>query len=194
MRKAAFAVLLTLLTGGITLANAADIDKPLILIAKPELRDELYGSSILIVTPIGNDQHAGFILNRPTDVTLGKIFPDHGPSQKIIDPVYRGGPVEPQVIFALVQRPDSPGGNAVEIMPGLFAVLEADAVDHIIEADSSRARFMAGLVVWRPGELKAEIDKGAWFVKDADAALAMRKPEGLWEELVHQYRIRTWSA
>ncbi len=34
--------------------------------------------------------------------------------------MYLGGPVEAQAIFALVQRPDSPGGNSLEVLPGLY--------------------------------------------------------------------------
>lgn len=185
MRNAA-AALLALCLGWTPLAGAADLDKPLILVAKPALRDKLYGSTVLVVSPLGADQHVGFIVNRPTGATLGKIFPDHAPSQKVIDPVYLGGPVQPGLIFALVQRRTSPGGNSFEVMPGLYAAFETAVVDRVIETEPERARFMAGLVAWRAGELRYEIDLGAWEVLEADAALAMRKPEGLWEELVRR--------
>src|SRR5688572_6446873 len=131
------------------LLHAADLSQPHILVAKPELRDALFGSSVLVVKPIGNDQHVGFIMNRPTPVTLGKLFPEHGPSQKIIDPVYLGGPVDSQAIFALVEREDSPGGNSVEVLPGLYLAFEGTIVDSIIESEAGHARFIAGLVVWR---------------------------------------------
>lgn len=167
-------------------AGAADIEKPLILVAKPELRDRLYGSSVLVVTPLGADQHVGFIVNRPTGATLSKLFPEHAPSQKVPDPVYLGGPVEPGLIFALVQRASSPGGNSFELMPGLFAAFEAPVVDRIIESEADHARFMAGIVAWRAGELKSEIDLGAWYVLEPDAELVMREPAGLWEELVRR--------
>ena len=32
----------------------------------------------------------------------------------------------------------------------------------------------------------AEIDRGAWYVLEPDAALVMRPPEGLWEHLVRR--------
>jgi putative AlgH/UPF0301 family transcriptional regulator len=63
-------------------------------------------------------------------------------------------------------------------------------VDTVIENDASHARFVAGLVAWRTGELQDEIKRGAWFVLDADPALVLRKPEGLWEELVKNAEIR----
>ena len=190
MIKKTFAVVLTLLVGmwGVAIGakEISDIAEPVILVAKPEVRDQLYGSSVLVVVPLGDDQHVGFIVNRPTGVRLGTVFPDHGPSQKVVDPLYLGGPVGTQLIFALVQRPDRPGEHSVALMPGLFAAFDPAELDRIIESDPEHARFLAGLVAWRPGELSAEIDAGAWYVLGADAALVMRKPEGLWEELVRR--------
>lgn len=160
---------------------------PVILVAKPELRDQMYGATILIATPLGSDQHVGFILNRPTPYTLGRIFPDHGPSQKVVDPIYLGGPFNSQLIFALVRQPESPGGSSIELMPGLHAAFDGATVDRIIESRPDQARFVAGLVAWRPGELREEIRRGLWYVLEPDSALVLRsQTEGLWEELVRR--------
>jgi putative transcriptional regulator len=188
LRPMLFAVLLFL--GFNALAHAADLSKAVILVAKPELHDELYGSTILVVTPVGEDRHVGFIINRPTPVTLGKAFPEDGPSQKIADPIYIGGPYEPQAIFALVQRPDNPGGVSLELMPGLYVAADIDTVERIIQSEPDHARFVAGLVAWREGELRDEVERGAWYVLEPDASLALRKPTaGLWEELVRRSKI-----
>jgi putative transcriptional regulator len=168
-------------------AKAADLSEPVILVAKRELRDQLFGTTILIAAPLSGGQHVGFILNRPTRVTLGNMFPDHGPSQKIVEPVYLGGPINVELIFALVQRPDSPGGKSMALMPGLYAVFDGDTVDRIIEAQPDQARFVAGLVAWQPGELLEEVKQGVWYVLEPDSALVLRKPtSGLWEELVQR--------
>ncbi len=167
-------------------ARAAESDdEPVMLVAKPALRDRIYGATILIAKPLGNGGHLGFIVNKPTPVTLGKLFPDHGPSQKVTDPVYLGGPVNTEVLFVLVQGRDSPGSSAMRLMPDLHLVVERALVDRIIEAGAARARFFAGTVLWAPGELRSEIDKGFWYVHDADTSLVLRKStSGLWEELV----------
>lgn len=167
-------------------ALATDLDKPLILVAKPELRDRLFNASVLVVAPIGRGQHVGFIMNRPTDTTLASVFPDHAPSQKVVDPLYIGGPVQPGVIFALVQRPTNPGGNSFEMMPGLYAAIEEEVIDRIIESEPQRAKFVVGLVAWRAGELQNEIELGAWHVLDAEPSLVMRASEGMWERLVER--------
>ena len=185
-KKLLLRLLLVSLLGWCAVSLAADLSE-LILVAKPHFRDELYGSTILVVREIAPDQHVGFIINRPTRFSLAKMFPEHAPSQKVIDPLYLGGPVNPQAIFALVQRQDNPGGNSVEILPGLFATFDGATVDRIIEREPEHARFVAGLVAWRSGELREELKRDLWYVLEPDAALVLRKPtEGLWEELVRR--------
>jgi len=186
--RAVRAILLALILSASALSHATELSEPLILVAKPELRDNVYGGGILVVRPLGDDGHVGFIVNRPTGVSLGELFPGHDQSRTVADPVYLGGPLGAQVIFALVQRPDTPGGKSLEILPGLFVVLDEATVDHVIETEPDHARIVTGLVVWRAGELAAEVEQGAWFVLEPEAALALRKPEGLWEELVHRSR------
>lgn len=172
-------------------ARAADFNtESVILVARPALApDRLYGATILIVKPMGEEKHLGFIINRPTPLTLGRLFPEHEPSQKVTDPVYLGGPVSTEVLFALVQRPDSPGAQSMQITPDLYAVVDRVSVDNVIEKESDHARFFAGLVLWQPGELRSEIKRGFWYVLDADSSLVLRTPtEGMWEELLERSR------
>jgi len=167
-------------------------DEPVILVAKPALRDRLYGATILIARPLGNGQHIGFIVNRPTPVKLGTLFPNHGPSQKVVEPIYLGGPVNVETVFALVQRKDNPDARSMQLTPDLYLVVDRDQVDRVIEAEADRARFYAGVVLWAPGELNAEIKKGFWYVDDADVSLVLRKSTaGMWEELVKRLEQRS---
>jgi putative transcriptional regulator len=186
MRNTAFAALFALLLAGSPLYAAGPLSESLVLVARPELQGAVYGRTVLVVTPFGIDQHLGFIINRPTRVTLGKIFPQHAPSQKVLDPVFFGGPMDPSAIFALVARAEGPEDGCIEMMPGLFAAFDGRTVDRIIEANPDDVRFVVGLVVWRPGELRDEIEQGAWYVLRSDAKLATLEPEGLWEELVRR--------
>jgi putative transcriptional regulator len=166
-------------------ARPADLSDPIILVAKRQLQDKLYGSTILIARPIGADRHVGFIVNKPTQMTLGKLFPTHEPSRKVTDPVFLGGPVSPEVIFALVHGRESPGGRSIKILDDLYLAIDSDVVDRVIEKQSSQARFFAGMVLWRPGELTDEVKRGLWYVHDAKADLVLRKStESMWEELV----------
>jgi putative transcriptional regulator len=164
---------------------ADEVDDPIILIAKRQLQDKLYGSTIVLARPIGADRHVGFIINRPTELTLGKLFPTHEPSKKVTDPVFLGGPVSPEVIFALVQGRQSPGGRSIKILDDLYLAIDSEVVDSVIEKQPAQARFFAGMVLWRPGELHEEVKRGLWYLNDAKADIVLRKStEGMWEELL----------
>jgi putative transcriptional regulator len=166
-------------------ARPADLGDSIILVAKRQLQDKLYGSTILIARPIGGERHVGFIINKPTQMTLGKLFPTHEPSRKVADPVFLGGPVSPEVIFALVQGRESPGGRSIRILDDLYLAIDSEVVDRVIEKQSAQARFFAGMVLWRPGELHEEVKRGLWYVQNPRADLVLRKPtENMWEELV----------
>lgn len=165
----------------------ADADASRILVARPELQDQLYGASILIAKPMPDGSSLGFILNKPTPLTLGQLFPEHQPSVKVADPVFLGGPVGTEVVFALVERSDSPGEGALQVAPDLYLAIEAGTVDRIIEKESDHARFLVGMVVWRPGELQDEMKRGLWYEMKTEPALVLRKKtEGMWEELVQR--------
>lgn len=169
-----------------TAARAADLAGPVMLVAKPEL-GEFYRGTVLFATPIANGQHVGFIINRPTQLTLGKLFPEHAPSQKLINPVFLGGPVYTNTLFAVVHRASSPGGRSMPLADDMFLAMDTTTVDRIIEQDGDGARYLAGLVAWQPGELEHEVKNGFWFVIDADADLVFRKStDGMWEELVRR--------
>lgn len=185
--RAFMTIALTIAAGVIsTSADAMEqIDEPVMLVATPELRDRLYGASVLIVTPIGNGQHVGFIVNHPTTMKLSQMFPEHEPSRQVTEPVFLGGPNNVEALFALVQRQGSASNGSIRLAADLYLEMEREKVDNVIENEFRNARFFAGVVVWRPGELAAEIRGDYWYVQSADTELVLRKSTtGLWEELV----------
>jgi len=168
-------------------AAGPDTSRPMLLVAKPKLSGSAWGSTILIAKPIANGAHIGFIVNKPTQMSLGEAFPEHAPSKKVIDPLFLGGPASLNIVFALVERHAAAGDGAIQMTPDLFLATEAKAVDRIIEKEAEHARFFMGAVIWRPGELDQELRRDLWFVSEPDPSLVLsRKTEGLWEELVRR--------
>jgi len=164
-------------------AQAADLGRPLLLVASPDLKGP-YTHTALIVVPAG-DKHIGFIINRATQTTMGKLFPDHGPSAKVVDPVFFGGPEASDAVFAMVRR--NPGPASLRLFNDLYVTANAQNVDRIIETTPNDARYFVGFVGWQPGELAAEIEKGYWYVGSPDSSLIFQKDTGsMWEDLVRR--------
>jgi putative transcriptional regulator len=160
-----------------------------LLVAHPQFRDLDYRQTVLIAAPAPNGGHVGVILNRPTRRSLGSLFPEHAPSKKVVDPVYYGGPFSRGALVALVKADGTPGTGSVPLMKQLYMAFRTNTIDHIIEETPNEARYYVGYVGWRPGERRAEIDKGLWSVDNADVDVVFRKDtDGLWEELLQQSR------
>jgi len=162
-------------------ARGQDLDKPLLLVASHNLQGPYRHTAVLVVPIEG--RHVGFILNRATEMTMGKLFPDHAPSAKVTDPVFLGGPESVDAIFAMVAR--DPGTGAVHLFGDVFVTAQARTVDEIIEQTPNDARYFAGFVGWQPGELAEELEKGYWYAAEPDKDTVFdRHPDELWDALV----------
>ena len=172
-------------------SEAQDLGKPLVLVAKPDLQGP-YNHTAVLVVPMGA-QHIGFILNRATEMTLAALFPEHAPSAKVADPVFFGGPERVNAIFAIVAR--DPGTPSVRLFGDLHVTAQAEVVDRIIEQTPNDARYFAGFVGWRPGELAAELESGYWYTAEPDAALVFSSDTGrMWEGLIERLGKRPLPA
>jgi putative transcriptional regulator len=183
----------TLLIGAISLAFASpasaappetEVDSTAVLLAAhPEFHDPLWLQTVLLAAPLPHGGHVGLILNRPTGATLGNLFPEHAASQKIADSVYFGGPFSSETLVALVSAERSPGQGSFAIASGLFLAVNGQTIDRVIEQRPDAARYYVGVVLWRPGELQAELAKGLWSVHEVQSNVLRRSTEGLWRDL-----------
>ena len=168
---------------------AAQQDEAVILVAHPAFRDLEYRQTVVLAAPMPSGGHVGVILNRPTRRSLGSLFPEHEPSKKVIDPVYWGGPFSRGAVVALVKSHLPPGDGSIPVMKDLYLTIPAKTIDHVIETTPNDARYFIGSVVWLPGELRREIDRGIWSVLEADIGLVFRKDtDTMWEELLQATR------
>jgi putative transcriptional regulator len=182
------AVMLALLAAAIGVAQAAEpesLSQAAFLVATDRLAGSPYEETVLIVAPLAEGGHVGFIVNRPTGVKLQDLFPEHAPSRKVLSPIYVGGPVLPEAVFALARKAPKGNGSVIALMPGLVAVLDRASVDRVIESAPNEAHYFVGMVIWAPGELADEVRDGAWRVRPASAdAVLAGDPAALWRELV----------
>jgi putative transcriptional regulator len=165
------------------------------LVAEPRLIDPDYRGTVLLAVPVDDHRHVGVIINRPTGRSLASLFPEHPPSKLVRDPVYFGGPMLRQALFAVVRTDHTPGTGSIRMTKELFLAVQSAVVDHIIEETPNAARYYVGYVVWRPYELRREIDRGLWYVMDPDPELLFRKdPDSLWEDLLRRARsVTAWT-
>jgi putative AlgH/UPF0301 family transcriptional regulator len=165
-------------------ADAVDVTQPTLLVASTRLDGSPLEQTVIIVSPIPSGGHIGFIVNRPTTVKLDALFPDDAAVRNVVEPVSLGGPLLSRAVFALTQHVPDGIDSAMPVMPGVYAVLDAPGVDHLIETTPNDARYFLGLMAWQPDELEAQIEGGLWDARAADADMVFaRRSTGLWDAL-----------
>ncbi|HEY8251385.1 MAG TPA: YqgE/AlgH family protein [Burkholderiales bacterium] len=168
------------------LAHAQALDRPMLLIAPPTA-DGIYSQAVLVVVPIHEGQHRGFIINRVSHTTVARAFPDEPDMAKVVDPIYFGGPNDAQRMYAVVRR--DPGEGARKLFDDVFVTISGATVDRVIQQWPGEARFFAGYAAWEPGELAQEIRDGEWLVAEPHAAqIFSLQPGDLWLQLLQRIR------
>jgi putative transcriptional regulator len=165
-------------------ARAVDLSQAVILVASNRLAGSIYEQTVILAAPLPEGGHLGFIVNRPTEVKLETLFPEQPSTRNVADPVYAGGPVLSNAVFAVTRKAPENNGNFFSPMPGLVVVIDATTVDRIIETTPNDARYFVGLMFWVPGDLEDEIRNGAWEVRPADVDTVLRANSSeLWKSL-----------
>jgi putative AlgH/UPF0301 family transcriptional regulator len=135
------------------------------------------------------------MINRPTRRTLSSLFPEHGPSKAVVEPVFFGGPMSRSAIFAVAKSQQGAGAGSIPLLKNLYLAITMNVVDKVIEETPNEARYYVGNVLWRPGELQDEIRRGVWTVHNASPDIVFSKdPSHLWEELSRMSRGVVASA
>jgi len=177
----AFLVLLAGMTGA---ARAVDLSQAVILVASNHLAGSIYEQTVILAAPLPQGGHLGFVVNRPTSMKLESLFPEQASTRNVVDPVYAGGPMLSNAVFAVMRKAPDNNGNFLPLMPGIVVAIDGATVDRIIETTPNDARYFVGLMFWAPDDLDDEIRNGAWEVRPADVDTVLRaNSPGLWKAL-----------
>ena len=186
-------LLLAALLGTAPVASAQTEIAPngVFLVATPALADPNFRHSVVLVTQAPNGSTVGFIVNRPGRRSLAQILPDNEVLKRFTEPLYLGGPVEAAGLFAVFRAKENPQG-AVRVLGDVSFALDPAVVEVVLRAPPERVRFFNGYSGWAPGQLAAELERGGWYVINADADTVFRKDmDKLWEEMVRRARAVT---
>lgn len=163
------------------------------LVARPELNNPLFGSSVVLMLPIKDAPLVvGFIINKPTHLLLRDIFPDSKSLAKQETTAYFGGPVDMDQRSAIF-RSKTPPKKATVVFGDLYVTFDADTIASLVEdsQQGSTVRIFLGRSQWAPEQLENEIAMGAWYSTDDDAHLIFSShPDAVWRTLLKRIEPR----
>jgi putative transcriptional regulator len=178
-------LLLVLGLVGPVLGDDAEPSKSILLVARKDLPDPFFRTSVVLITNYGGEAPMGVIINRPTGITLASVFPDIERLRSRDDKLFFGGPVRPDGLLVVFRAATQPA-RAIKLLDGVYMSSSRELMQDLLGRDPpvEGLRVFAGHAGWAPGQLEAEVARNDWHLSAADAkSIFERKPETLWPEL-----------
>jgi len=149
------------------------------LIAMPSLQDGYFGQTVTYICEHTEDGAMGLVINQPIDLMLDQMLrqldlePTADTGQQ---PVFRGGPVQPEHGFVL-HSPGSGWTGTRQLGGGLALTTSRDILEAIARGEGPEHTLIAlGYAGWGPGQLESEIAENAWLVAPANQAILFTLP------------------
>ena len=155
-------------TAGLNADDDAKAPTSILIIGRPELPDDDFADSVILVMNNMGPGTVGVILNRPTKMGISQLFPDIKRLAQLHDRVYFGGPVELGTVWFLV-RAATPPEHAIKTCDGVYLSADRQLLLKLLGRDKPMEglRIFIGHSGWAPGQLEAEIDDGDWMLDRA---------------------------
>ena len=178
------------------------------LIADLDLNDPTFHRAVVLLVDHGTEGALGLVINRPLGLTAAQIVQDPDmvvefPGRRGKIPLYGGGPVETQAVFALHSGlpPSLQSAAARVIGPGIVFEPSFPALKPYVSGQSPEfppddvplVRLYLGYAGWGEGQLEKELEQGAWQVIEARSSLVFQTPpQDIWKSAM-EIRGGFWS-
>lgn len=164
------------------------IEAGALLAAAPDMLDRNFMHSVVLVCRHSEEGAFGLVVNRPADVTVDMLLPEHPLLRDVRYPVHRGGPVGLDTLQFLHRVPELiPDG--IPVADGLWLGGDLDALARHLSAHTEAARadvrLLLGYSGWGAGQLESELETGSWIPASLQAELVFEEdPQATWRRVV----------
>jgi putative transcriptional regulator len=161
-----------------------------LLVASRNLGDPNFMKTVILVVQYDAGGVVGLVLNRRTDLPVSQVIEGIKGAKDRSDPVYAGGPVDPQVILGVFKSPTKVRHDgAKQVFDQVYQVSTKAQLEQIFSdrTPASAVHLYLGYAGWTVEQLKMEMKVGAWFVFPADAETVFNAdPDSLWEQMIRK--------
>jgi putative transcriptional regulator len=154
-----------------------------LLVSSPALHDPNFRKTVVLIAHHDDDGALGLVLSRPSEVSAAEAIPSLSGLPGAADPVFVGGPVQPEAFMVLAEF-DDVGESAAPIFGRVgFMPAEPEPGDLAI----TRMRLFSGYAGWGAGQLEDELVEPSWIVVSAEADDPFADdPDELWRTVLYR--------
>ena len=159
-----------------------------LLVAAPDLTDDLFARSVVLVLQHDESTAEGVILNTPLDTSVDDVLPGWQSGSSQPQRVFQGGPVQLDSAIGLAGLPgDSDEPPGVKRLFGAISLVDLDSPQEIIWPQVSALRIFAGYSGWSAEQLADERARGGWYVVDSELGdIFDQDPATLWRRVLRR--------
>ncbi len=156
------------------------------LIAMPGMDDPNFSRTVTYICEHNERGAMGIVVNRPTGLDLGDILEQmaipEAPDQVRRQPVYLGGPVQPERGFVLHSH-DRLWDSTLQISGEISITTSRDILEAMAAGRGPEHALVAlGYAGWGEGQLEGELSANAWLSSRADPQIIFALPlEQRWQ-------------
>jgi len=160
----------------------------LFLVSSRTLTDPHFSHTVIYLVVHSGDGTLGLVVNRPSNIRLADAVSDVEHEVGDAHALYYGGPVKYSMLTMLM-RSEKENSLVKLVADDIFFSHDRRVLDRLLaeRKPADALRFYMGHAGWVPGQLQQEIERGNWYVIDADpAAIFSTRPESLWTRLIEK--------
>lgn len=170
-----------------------------LLIAMPEIDDERFARTVILVCAHNNEHAMGIVLNRKMgDLTLAELLDqldvpiETAPPD---EPIIVGGPVGKDRGFVIHSEDFESIGATIPIREGMRLTATKEVLQAIASDECpKKCRLALGYSGWGPMQLEGELKENIWLVADADDEIVFGGDfENKWERALKKLGIEPIS-
>jgi len=172
--------------------NPKDLSAGKVLVASRSLADPNFAETVVLLVHCDADGVVGLVLNRRTDLPVSRVLDQFPAAKNRSEPVYLGGPVETQAVFALLRSTPKLDG-AEQILGGVSFISTKTLFDKAISGRPAAGVFRVyiGYAGWSNDQLRMEVALGSWFIFQGDAQMVFDSdPDALWRQMIEKTELQ----
>jgi len=167
---------------------------PGLLLAMPQLADPNFSRSVVLMIEHGTSGSFGLVINHPSPIRASELLDSLEMSWRGEDAavVWAGGPVSPSTGWVLHEPVNvaEPGQGTIAITSNISLSTSPDRLRAIANDPPRNIRLLLGYSGWGPGQLEAEMSRGAWLHATADPKLVFDTPaDDMWDSAMRSLGI-----
>ncbi|MAG56458.1 MAG: hypothetical protein CMJ83_09220 [Planctomycetes bacterium] len=159
-----------------------------LLVAAKSLYDDNFHRTVILLCRCHPEMGAlGLVLNRPTEIPVGRVLPEEAAGRK--EPLWIGGPVDGRSLWIVHRRGDldDPGEEVIEGVwfGAASSLIEGVLATNAPDAEGTTFRLYVGYAGWGEGQLEQEMEADAWkVVPTGMATLFTGATSSLWDDMM----------